>query len=220
MTRPNTRSHCKPLVGAVCLAAVLATSVGTAEAARGAGDWPCIQREVPQISAGIVWSGGAINADDTSWSSEPRVSPKVLEVTSRRRTADEAIGVIDAFAAELKEDRPRLLTALFAGIYQRINAERSQIMGGIKRYAHKQAALADLIKARSVERAELSHKPAPTDEDRRKLAELQEQIVWDTRIYDERSQSLRYVCEAPVLLEQRLFQIGRHIGHLVSQTQN
>jgi len=47
--------------------------------------------------------------------------------------------------------------------------------------------------------------------------ELNEQIDWDTRIYEEREQSLRYVCETPVLLEQRLFQIGRHVSQLVSQ---
>jgi hypothetical protein len=211
-----TRASPFPLMTAI-VAALLAAPASGVHAARGQGDWPCIQREVPQISAGMVWTGGTINADDTSWSSEPRVAPKVLEVTSRRKTPEEAVAVIDEFAASLKEDRPRLLTALFAGTYQRLNAERSQIMAGIKRYARKQAALAELIKERSIQRAELSRKDGPTDEDRRKIAELQEQITWDTRIYEERNQSLRYVCEVPVLLEQRLFQIGRHISQLVSQ---
>ena len=44
---------------------------------------------------------------------------------------------------------------------------------------------------------------------------LEEQQLWDTRIYDEREQSLVFVCEQPVLLEQRLFRIGREImAHL------
>lgn len=205
------------LAAAVNGALVAFLAGGANAAARGQGDWPCIQREVPQISPGMVWTGGAINADDTSWTSEPRVAPKVLEVTSRRKTAEEAVAAVEEFAASLKDDRPRLLTSLFAGTYQRINAERTQIMAGIKRYARKQSALADRIKQQSAQRAELSRKTPPTDEDQRKLAELQEQITWDTRIYDEREQSLRYVCEAPVLLEQRLFQIGRHISQLVSQ---
>ena len=203
------------ILAATAIGALIAMQPSGAHAARAQGDWPCVQREVPQISAGMVWTGGAINADDTSWSSEPRVAPKVLEVTSRRKTSEEAVAVIDEFAGNLKEDRSRLLTALFAGSYQRLNAERSQIMTGIKRYARKQSALADLIKERSIQRAELSRKEAPTDEDRRKLAELQEQITWDTRIYEERDQSLRYVCEVPVMLEQRLFQIGRHISQLL-----
>ena len=205
-----------PLAAAVLGALVLAPA-SVAHAARPQGDWPCVQREVPQISTGMVWTGGAIDADDQSWSSEPRVAPKVLDVTSRRKTTEEALAVIDEFASGLKEDRPRLLTALFTGTYQRLNAERAHIMAGIKRYARKQAALAELIKDRSTQRAELSRKASPTDEDRRKLAELQEQITWDTRIYDERDHSLRYVCDVPVQLEQRLFQIGRHISQLVSQ---
>jgi hypothetical protein len=199
--------------------AVLA-ALAFAPAARSAGaqgDWPCIQREVPQVSPGMVWSGGPLDAEDQSWSSEPRVAPMVLEVTSRRKTPDEAIAAIDAFAASLKEDRASLLTALFAGTFQRVNAERSQIMAGIRRYARKQAGLAELIKQRSLQRAELSHKSSRTEEEQRKLAELTEQIEWDTRIYEERDQSLRYVCETPVLLEQRLFQIGRHISQLVTQ---
>lgn len=188
-----------------------------AHAAGNQGDWPCIQREVPEISAGMVWSGGALDAGDQSWLAEPSVAPKVLELTSRRKTSDEAVAIIDEFAAGLAQDRSRLLTALFTGTFQRINAERAQIIAGIKRYARKQMGLATLIKDRSAQRAELSHKPSPSQEDERKLAELTEQIAWDTRIYEEREQSLRYVCETPVLLEQRLFQIGRHVSQLVSQ---
>lgn len=201
----------------IAVLAVLAFSSAAQATAGAKNDWPCIQREVPQISAGMVWSGGPLDAEDKSWLSEPRVAPMVLEVTSRRKTPEEAVATIDAFAASLKEDRATLLTALFAGTFQRVNAERSQIMGGIRRYARKQAGLADLIKQRSVQRAELNQKPSRTEEEQRKLAELSEQIDWDTRIYDEREQSLRYVCETPVLLEQRLFQIGRHISQLVSQ---
>jgi len=46
---------------------------------------------------------------------------------------------------------------------------------------------------------------------------LSEQLNWDTRVYDEREQSLRYVCETPVLLEQRLFALGRHIAEHLAQ---
>lgn len=199
------------------LAVLVTLAPGGASAAGAHGDWPCIQREVPQISVGMVWSGGTIDAEDASWTSNAQVAPKVLEVTSRRKTTEEAVAVVDAFAAELKDDRPRLLTALFAGSYQRLNAERRQIMSGIKRYARRQTALADRIKQVSRERAELVHIAAPDDAQKAKLAELQEQLAWDTRIYDEREHSLRYVCETPVLLEQRMFQLGRHISQLVSQ---
>jgi hypothetical protein len=205
------------MLTAALLPLVLAGASNSADAARGQGDWPCVQREVPEISAGVVWSGGDIDPEDRSWSTDEKIAPKVAEVSSRRKTVEEAIASIDQFAASLTEDRNRLLTGLFVGVLQNVNAERRKIMGGIKRYARKQAALANRIKERSIQRAELGRKDSPSEDEKRRLAELDEQITWDTRIYDDREQSLRYVCETPVLMEQRLFQIGRHISQLVSQ---
>ena len=37
------------------------------------------------------------------------------------------------------------------------------------------------------------------------------QFTWDRRIFEDRSQALAYVCEAPVILEQRLFEIAQRI---------
>lgn len=199
------------------LTLLILLSPGAAFAAGPQGDWPCIQREVPTISAGMVWTAGAVDAEDTSWTSHPQVAPKVLEVASRRKTVDEALAAIDTFASGLKEDRTRLLTALFTGAFQRLNAERRQIMAGIKRYARRQAALAERISSASGERAALAQNPSPSETETARLAALQEQIAWDVRIYEEREQSLRYVCETPVLLEQRLFRIGRHISQLVTR---
>jgi hypothetical protein len=201
---------------AAALLPLLAAAVpDMALAARAQSEWPCVQREVPQISPGTVWSGGPLDADDQSWSTDEKIAPKVAEVSSRRKTTEEAIAAIDAFAADLKEDRAKVLTSLFAGVLQNVNSERRRIMAGIKRYARKQAALADRIRDRTKTRAELDLNASPSEDDKRKLAELDEQISWDTRIYDEREQSLRYVCEVPVLMEQRLFQIGRHVSQMI-----
>ena len=42
-------------------------------------------------------------------------------------------------------------------------------------------------------------------------SELETKFTWDRRIFQERSQSLTYVCEVPTLLEQRLGEIARKI---------
>jgi len=36
-------------------------------------------------------------------------------------------------------------------------------------------------------------------------------VEWDTRIFDERIKTIGYVCEVPVLIEQRLFALARAI---------
>ena len=190
---------------------------GALAAFNKAKDWPCIQREVPKISPGMVWSGSAIDPEDKSWSSDSAVAAKVAKVSSRREKVEDVIALIDQYASELKEDRAHVLTALFTGVLQNLNAERRQVMAGIKRFARRQSALADMIKKHSVEHEELSGKASLTEEERRRLTELQEQLAWDIRIHDERERSLRYVCETPVLIEQRLFKIGRHISQLLAQ---
>jgi hypothetical protein len=36
-------------------------------------------------------------------------------------------------------------------------------------------------------------------------------MEWDTRIFEERRKTMNFVCEVPVLIEQRLFALARAI---------
>ena len=47
--------------------------------------------------------------------------------------------------------------------------------------------------------------------DQSELAQKNEQLTWSLRVFDERQRSLRFVCEVPVLIEQRLFVLVRAI---------
>ena len=89
---------------------------------------------------------------------------KSFEIDERK--APQIKALIDEFAAGLKENRTESLRALFIGTLQRVNAERRQVMGGIKRYARRQAALADQIRAKSLEEASLTRQSPLTDENR------------------------------------------------------
>jgi hypothetical protein len=40
---------------------------------------------------------------------------------------------------------------------------------------------------------------------------MRDAILWDTRIYDERRRSLQFVCETPVILERRAFEVSRMV---------
>ncbi|MGF1622588.1 MAG: hypothetical protein ACFCUR_18495 [Rhodomicrobiaceae bacterium] len=195
-----------------------AGTVDDAKAAYGSSpDWPCIQREVPQISAGMVWPGDPLDAEDRSWLQNQAVANVVQKLASRRNSVEDALKIADEFAANLEENRKDTLEAVFIGTLQRVNAERRQVVAGIKRYARRQAALADLIREKSLEEARLVSQSPKTDDEKQRLVDLSEEIAWDTRVYEEREQSLTYVCETAVLLEQRLFQIGRHMSGLIKQ---
>ena len=45
----------------------------------------------------------------------------------------------------------------------------------------------------------------------RRLIDMQNELNWDTRIFDDRQRLLPAVCEQPVLLEQRLYQLSHAV---------
>jgi hypothetical protein len=176
-------------------------------------DWPCIQPKVPQIAAGQVWSGPPVEEIGESWREDKAIADLAQKLSQRRTSLDEAKTLIGDFAAGLQGDKSRPLTALFAGTLSLINSERASIIAGIGRYAKRQRALSKKIED---EMAELGRLPQDDSEDsvsqRNDLLEVQ---AWDVRIFQERERALRYVCEQPVLLEQRAFAIGKDIlAHL------
>ena len=176
-------------------------------------DWPCVQRKVPEISAGMIWAGPPVEEQQSDWRDDYVVAQLAGTLAARRVDIEDAKSRIAAFAAEQEADRNDKLTLLFTGILHRINIERGQIIAGIKRYAKRQTALAERIEALTVEYNALP--AAESESERSKLEELEQQLVWDTRVYDERERSLIYVCEQPVLLEQRAFALSREImNHL------
>jgi len=48
--------------------------------------------------------------------------------------------------------------------------------------------------------------------DEQKVADLSGRVQWDTRVFEDRRRALTYVCEAPVLIEQRLGALARTIA--------
>jgi hypothetical protein len=189
--------------------------------ARGADkrdvDWPCIQRKLPTISAGMIWVGPAIgDGAAATWRTNEAVARLVPRLAARRTGLEEAEKLISDFASGLDQAmRSGQLTLLFAGVLESINSERRQIMAGIERYTRKQRALAGMVRKRRDELNEILKIDEPGKAEKEKRRELENQLAWQSRIHDEREQSLQFVCESPVLLEQRAFAIARAImNHL------
>lgn len=192
------------------IALLLAAPAGAADP-----DWPCVQIKVPELSAGAMWAGPPVEAAARTWADDQEVAELVRVIAPRRVAIAEATQRIDAFAEGLATDRDRRLTLLFAGLLDVIDAERRDIIAGIERYARRQAALAGKVKARTAEVRALQDRPEPTAADHTRIQEIERELEWDIRIFEERAQSLSYVCESPVLLEQRLFALARAImAHL------
>ncbi len=195
------------------LGATLAALVAQPLAAAQVDDptWPCIQRKQPHLSPAAMWAGPPIDQTLGDWRDDPEVSRLVPVLAVRRTDMEEAARLIGSFADRLDADRNRRLALLFSGIFERIDRERTEVVAGIGRYAGKQQGLSDALDATRAEIASLEEVEDPSFDQQDRLEELQDKLAWDTRIYEERRQSLTYVCESPVLLEQRAFALAREI---------
>lgn len=189
------------------LTALLALAAAPALAAGGADpDWPCIQRKQPHLSIGQVWSGPAPDAATAALARDPGIAALADRLEQRRLPLPEAEAAIAEFAATA--DAPHL-TALMEAVFHRIEGDRSALIEGIGRYGRKQVALSGMIQQRRAHMADLEAAEAP---DFDAIDAEEKALDWDQRIFTERQQSLAYVCETPVILEQRAFALGRAIA--------
>jgi hypothetical protein len=171
-------------------------------------DWPCVQIKVPEISVAAVWAGPSIDDVGDAWQRDPALRDLVARLAVRRTPLDEAQRSISEFLVGSAQERREKAKLVFAGLFARLNAERSQVMNGIERLYRQQKTFADQIRA---EVAELRRRQDIPDHAPGKLQELTDKVGWDTRIFEERRKTISYACEVPVLIEQRLFALARTI---------
>jgi len=193
----------------------------TAAAAQPKTDptWPCVQRKVETLSPGQFWTGPDI-ASAGDWGDDSDAAALAQTIASRRTDLSQVDPLLDAYVGKLgadKDAKDKALTRVYAGVFEVINGERDKVMGGIARYAQGQRRMAERIRDEADKISQV--KDAPSQGDATELpkdqTDLESKFAWDRRIFQERSQSLTYVCEVPQLLEQRLGEIAKRIqAHL------
>jgi hypothetical protein len=170
-------------------------------------DWPCAQRRTGPISAAAIWAGPDL-AQAGSWGDDRDAAALARKLASRRTPIEEADGLIDAFANNAGPEKDARLTRVFAGMLDIVNSERNRIIAGVVRYGKGQSRLADKIRADADKVGDVEESG---DASSHAVDEAQSTLKWDKRIFDERLRALSYVCETPILLERRAFEIGRKI---------
>ena len=175
-------------------------------------DWPCVQRKVSTLSPGTVWTGPDLEAAGP-WGDDYEAASLAQKIASRRTDLSEVDPLLDEFAAKAGDEKAKRLTRVFAGVFEVVNNERSRVIGGIARYAQGQRRMAERIRQEADQISAVKDGPSANDarEMPKEASELETKFAWDRRIFQERSQSLNYVCEVPTLLEQRLGEVARKI---------
>jgi hypothetical protein len=171
-------------------------------------DWPCVQIKVPQLSVAAVWAGPPIDDAASAWEQDPAVRELVARLAARRTPLDDAQKAISDFMTGNAGERQQKAKLLFAGLFNTLDRERSAVMNGIERFSRQQKEFVARIRA---ETTELRNLQDAADHDAVKTDELAIRVEWDTRIFEERKKTIGYVCDVPVLIEQRLFALARTI---------
>jgi hypothetical protein len=164
--------------------------------------------KVGTIALASVWSGSPIDTAQ-DWRGDPELSALVTRVSERRTPLDEAQSTIAEYAKRVGKERNAKLTSLMAGIFDRLNRERGDVIAGLERYGHRQKDMAERVRS---EVEALNAAQSETSPDQQKIEDLFNRVQWDTRVFEDRRRALTYVCETPVLIEQRLGALARTIA--------
>ena len=171
-------------------------------------DWPCVQAKVPEISLAAVWDGPALDGAATKWKDDAKVSALVPRLAARRTPLDEAEKAIIEFLSGSPVQKSEAGKLLFAGLFDTLNAHRSSVMNGLERITRRQREAAEKIRDDTLALQALQDATPP---DQAKVEELGNQLVWQTRIFEDRRRVIKFVCEVPTAIDQRLFALGRVI---------
>ncbi|HSK40069.1 MAG TPA: hypothetical protein VK943_09910 [Arenibaculum sp.] len=185
---------------AAALMALAAPAISMAQPAKDP-DWPCIQVLVPNLSPGQIWAGPPIEPPPP-WRDDPLAARAARDLA---RTTEPPDDRLDQLAAEAGQQRDRILTLTFAGVFETLDAERTDAIASIKRYARQQRALSQRIADILMEMEAL-----PAGDPRRDT--LAADLAISRRILDDRRRSISAVCDQPIRIEQRLGTIARAIA--------
>ncbi len=193
------------LAGIVLMAASAAPALG---ADPRYPDWPCPQAKVPEISIAAVWSGPAIDDVGTSWKDDAKIAELVAKLAARRIPLEQAQKDIFDFLTGTAEEKTRKGKLLFAGLFDTLNAQRTSVMNGLERVMRKQREAVEKVRGDTIALQEMQ---SSATRDEAKIEELGNQLNWETRIFEDRRRVMKFVCEVPTAIDQRLFALAREI---------
>ena len=189
----------------ILLAAVAARAQSPSATSEG---WPCVQRYQPEVSVGTFWSSelpehGKRDDAPQAWELADRITERAVTLEQAREKT------LKFLNAQSEGDLQRTANHLVFALHHLINYKRGQVIEGITRFSARQQLM---LKRMEKQAREIEMLKAKENPDVAKFEDLQARQTWDVRVFDERSALTDHLCEQPVLMEQKLFAVGRDIA--------
>lgn len=175
-------------------------------------DWPCAQAKVPEVSLAAVWAGPPLDEAMKQWKNSPKISAAIPRLAARRTPIEEAEQTITDLVNAPGADKTQTGKLLFAGLFETLNNQRSTVMNGLERITRKQREAAKKVRADTLE---LQTNQGAATPDPAKIEELGNRLIWETRIFEDRNRVIKFVCEVPTAIDQRMFALGRIIQQAI-----
>lgn len=176
-----------------------------------AGDWPCVQGKIENLSVAQVWDGPSVEGLK-GWDADPDMAALLKTLVTRRHSIEDAEAAIKKYADSLPPDkRDERLTLLFAGLFDKMNIDRRTVVNGIHRYQKSQVERAAELSKEENQIAELEIKAKTDDKLQAALNDAQDKFTWATRIFQDRQSNIPIACELPQLIEERLYALAHAI---------
>ena len=195
---------------------LLLTNVGQAEAQRAAAgppDWPCVQRLIPELAWGTLWTGPSLDELEQEWWEDDEIARVARFAISRSTPEEQALSRVSEFVESIDPSdaaAEQRLTQLFAGLYELTNRERRRTIDRIRGASRAQMARLDTISG-MVDELETQRSNADSTTDQTEADRLAEALFWEQRTFQHRQQALPALCEQPYLLEEQLSRMVRVI---------
>jgi hypothetical protein len=191
-----------------------AASGADAAATEGSPDWPCVQRKVMTITPAQVWDGPPLDSVK-GWENDQKIAELTSYLESRRIPLEKAEAAVKEYAQSVPAtERDKKLTELFASVLKKINSDRQFVIGRVEEFQRRQKGRADELEREGRKLTDLNQE-IPADEQAgprdAKLTPAQTEYNWNARIFQDRQQNLTVACDIPILIEQRVYEIGRLI---------
>jgi hypothetical protein len=171
-------------------------------------DWPCQQIKVPELSLAAVWAGPPVDSAQIDWQRDQAVADLVHSIAPRRLALAKAQEEIHAFALHANEQKQEKLLALIAGLFGVLDQERSIVIAGLDRFGARQKQLAAGIRDDNDKLRQMQADPSAAAD---AINQMVQRVTWEAEVFQDRRQALRYACDVPGKIEQRLFALARAI---------
>jgi len=197
------------------VALTLALSAGSADARPSEPvdpNWPCQAARVPSLEVAQVWPGPPIDGAASGWRDDEDVAGLVDEIAQRRVPLGEAQARIEAFAQHAGADKQAKLLKVVAGLFSVMTTERSSVVDGLDRAGARQKELAAALRD---DNERLQQLQSDAKASAAQATQLQQQVTWEAEVFQDRRQSLRYACEVPGKIEQRLLALVKTVSQVL-----